>query len=84
MACPKCGSEEARPVSRSGLAPFRVRCRNCETVYELEATEDEPDIDTLQDWLDEAGCETITGYWVEPDGFGPDGSPSWLLVMGLI
>lgn len=33
----------------------------------------------------EAGMSTTpTGQRVEPDGFGPDGSPSWLLVMGMI
>ena len=29
-------------------------------------------------------ASTVTGKRVEPDGHGPDGSPSWLLVMGLI
>jgi len=29
-------------------------------------------------------ASTVTGKRVEPDGHGTDGSPSWLLVMGLI
>ena len=28
--------------------------------------------------------KSVTGCKVEPDGYGPDGSPSWLLVLGLI
>lgn len=27
---------------------------------------------------------TPTGHRTEPDGYGPDGSPSWMLVLGLI
>ena len=29
-------------------------------------------------------AKSVTGKRVEPDGYGPDGSPSWLLVLGLI
>jgi hypothetical protein len=29
-------------------------------------------------------CKTPTGKNVEPDGYGKDGSPSWLIVLGLI
>lgn len=29
-------------------------------------------------------AKSVTGKRVEPDGYGPDGSPSWLLVMGYI
>lgn len=28
--------------------------------------------------------KSITGYKVEPDGYGPDGAPSWLIVLGYI
>lgn len=28
--------------------------------------------------------KSVTGKRVEPDGYGPDGSPSWLLVLGYI
>ena len=46
--------------------------------------EPEPDEDTLEQWCFDGACETVTGHQVEPDGFGPDGSPSWLLALGLI
>jgi len=44
-----------------------------------------PSLTTLQKWEWQGGyCETVTGFRTEPDGYGPDGSPSWMLVMGVI
>lgn len=44
-----------------------------------------PTIRTLQNWEMRGGyCETVTGHRTEPDGYGPDGSPSWMLVAGVI
>lgn len=31
-----------------------------------------------------SSVKTVSGYYTEPDGHGPDGSPSWLLAFGLI
>jgi len=45
----------------------------CPSLRSIEKTENE-----------RGGCKTPTGYFVEPDGHGPDGSPSWGLVAGLI
>ena len=39
---------------------------------------------TLEKWVGDSICPTPTGHRVEPDGYGPDGSPSWLLALGLI
>jgi hypothetical protein len=40
-----------------------------------------PSIATLQKW-DAAGiARTVTGHKTEPDGTGPDGSPSWMLIL---
>lgn len=39
---------------------------------------------TLEKWLFADVVKTPTGHKVEPDGHGPDGSPSWLRVLGLI
>jgi hypothetical protein len=44
----------------------------------------EPSIRTLEKWASDCGCESITGEWCESDGYGSDGSPSWLLVLGYI
>jgi hypothetical protein len=43
-----------------------------------------PDIEQLQMWEEEGGCETPDGCWVEPDGICEHGQKSWLLIMGLI
>ena len=43
-----------------------------------------PSIATLERWNEEGYCLTVTGKRVEPDGVGSDGSPSWLLALGLI
>ncbi len=44
-----------------------------------------PSLATLEKWESQGGfCKTITGQRTEPDGHGMDGSPSWLLVMGVI
>lgn len=43
-----------------------------------------PSIATLEKWSNDGICKTPTGHKVEPDGHGPDGVPSWLLLMGMI
>ncbi len=43
-----------------------------------------PDIEQLQMWGEEGGCETPDGCWVEPDGTCEHGHKSWLLIMGMI
>ena len=47
-------------------------------------TSDRPDLDDLEGWESEGGCEATDGCWVEPDGTCEHGHPSWLLRMGLI
>ncbi len=43
-----------------------------------------PSMDALEEWSCDGICKTPTGKRVEPDGHGSDGSPSWLLALGLI
>ena len=45
-----------------------------------------PDMETLEDWMNDGGCEAacIHECWVEPDGYCQHGKPSWLIEMGLI
>ena len=45
---------------------------------------DEPDLDTLEEWIYDGICEATDGCTVEPDGVCPHGKPSWLLRLGLI
>ena len=50
----------------------------------VEGFKKQPTIATMERWVSGCFAYTLTGYKVEPDGRGPDGSPSWLLVLGLI
>lgn len=43
-----------------------------------------PSLRTLERYSMDGVAKTPTGHRTEPDGYGPDGSPSWLLVMGVI
>jgi len=43
-----------------------------------------PTLKTLEKWSMNGVAKSVTGAKVEPDGFGPDGSPSWLLACSLI
>ena len=43
-----------------------------------------PSMSRLEKMVNDGIATTPTGRRVEPDGYGPDNSPSWLLVMGLI
>jgi hypothetical protein len=43
-----------------------------------------PDVETLEEWQSEGGCEALDGCWVEPDRTCPHGKPSWLLVLGYV
>jgi hypothetical protein len=43
-----------------------------------------PSMESLEKWSDDGICNSVFGARVEPDGYGPQGEPSWLLAMGLI
>lgn len=43
-----------------------------------------PSMVALERMNNDGICTTVTGLKVEPDGIGEDGSPSWLLCLGLI
>lgn len=49
-----------------------------------EPTVEQPDIEELQEDMEEGGCEATDGCWVEPDGTCEHGHPSWLLKLGYI
>ena len=44
----------------------------------------QPSMKTLEKYSYDGIAKTVTGQRTEPDGHGADGSPSWLLVMGII
>ena len=43
-----------------------------------------PSMKQLERWAYDSVCESVAGDDVEPDGTGPDGSPSWLVALCLI
>lgn len=43
-----------------------------------------PSVRTLEKWSDDGVAKSVTGKRCEPDGYGDDGSPSWLLALGYI
>ena len=43
-----------------------------------------PGLKTLEKYNWDGIAKTVTGHRTEPDGYGPDGSPSWMLVLGYI
>ncbi len=43
----------------------------------------EPSLATLEKWS-EGLAKAVDGSPVDPDGYSPDGAPSWLIVCGLI
>ena len=43
-----------------------------------------PSMNSLEKWSDTGICKSVFGATCEPDGFGDEGEPSWLLAMGLI
>ena len=43
-----------------------------------------PGMAALERYSNDGVAKTCTGHRTEPDGTGPDGSPSWLLVIGVI
>jgi len=49
-----------------------------------KATTPMPDVEQLEEWQNEGGCEATDGCWVEPDGRCEHGHSSWMLVMGVI
>lgn len=43
-----------------------------------------PSMRSMERWQMDDICETPSGDRVEPDGTGPDGAPSWLVLAGFI
>lgn len=39
---------------------------------------------TMEKWLDSGIALSVTGQKVEPDGWGSDDAPSWLLALGIV
>jgi hypothetical protein len=61
------------------------RCIRLENAHKyLTGFSKPPGMMTLERYSNDGVAKTPTGHRVEPDGYGPDESPSWLLVIGVI
>jgi hypothetical protein len=45
---------------------------------------DTPELEELEAWTVDSVCESLLGDEVEHDGCDAEGSPSWLLALGLV
>lgn len=43
-----------------------------------------PSVATMERWSNDGVAKTVFGARTEPDGYGPHGEPSWMLVLGVI
>lgn len=43
-----------------------------------------PSLRTMENWSNDGIARTVTGERTEPDGFGSNNAPSWMLALGLI
>ena len=55
--------------------PYRVRVQSAFRA---------PTFATMEKWVNDGVARSVLGKRVEPDGHDENGSPSWLLVLGLI
>jgi hypothetical protein len=62
--------------------PVRIHCARLGGL--VSGFKKVPGLKALEGYSDKGICPTITGQKVEPDGFGSDGSPSWLLIAGVL
>ena len=54
--------------------------------YQLFYTDviEPPSEEEIEEMMFDSICPSVGGYNVEPDGFDPDGFPSWLQAVGIV
>ena len=67
----------------AGGVPVSLKLR-CSSLPRYFSRFKEPSVMTMEKWNDEGVAKSMLGKRVEPDGYDSEGSPSWMLVMGLI
>jgi hypothetical protein len=77
---PKAGSRVY--FSRGAAFAKTIKLQNCHKYF--KGFHKMPSLRTLEKQANDAVVTTPTGHRVEPDGYGPDGIPSWLLILGVI
>ena len=68
---------ESQRVDDSDTSPFEQLYWEGEPVWM-------PDMETVKRWVYDSTCEALDGCTVEPDGYSPNGAPSYLIALGLI
>ena len=64
--------------------PMTCVCRSARYPFYFSKTGKAPSEKSLEKMLSDGIAKTVTGHRTEPDGYGPDGSPSWFIALGLI
>lgn len=77
--CPKVNANWMYVVS--GDRVYQTRIANSSKYAGFKK---QPTMRTIEKYSWDGIAKTVTGCKTEPDGYGPDGSPSWLLVISLI
>jgi hypothetical protein len=69
-------------VLPAGFDPYKTRISSL--YLSVSGFSKQPSYTTMYKWMNGGIAKSVTGQRVEPDGFGPDGSPSWMLAAGVI
>ena len=60
-----------------------IRCRSAKWNRYFK-NKNMPTMKTIEKWSCDGICKSLAGHTVEPDGWSYDGTPSWMLAMGMI
>lgn len=61
-----------------------IRHNGLTSLVRIISVFERPDMETLEEWNNDAVCETPLGNRTEPDGYDEFGAPSWLMVLGFM
>jgi hypothetical protein len=74
--------EGTQAVLNFGTGEFKIKAKHLPTYFADNFFM--PTDEQLEEWVYDGVCESVRGETVEPDGFDSEGSPSWLVALGLI
>lgn len=70
--------------SNSSAGLIRLETGNVVRIRNAFRSKAPKSMKTLEKWAENGVAKSVLGKRVEPDGYDDEGSPSWLLVFGLI
>lgn len=71
--------EEHNEIVRKNIETLKERLQPWQIDAKL------PSLSSVKKWITgDVGVKSPTGYTVDPDGVGPDGVPSWLILLRMI